>query len=305
MLDIEPGQSKIVTLSIPSSLRDPGSFIFIPNANKLNYNIQNSLHEYNENNKFTTIIENNSNKKIRIRKKTKIGVIKKFHEEDIVEPTDQIGQVNTISLEKVKRMRKEELNPNQFNLDHLNGKVKEEILQLLINNYSVFSSTYSSTLGSTDKVVPEFKLYHDYALQTKPYPIPKIAKEYAQEEIKKLLDAGIIEPSSSNYCFPVIFVKKKPLPDEGNKQKFRMAIDYILLNCITESHKICLPKIMDIIQNITGKNWYSVLDLKSAFFKFNLKIKTRKNWHFAVNWEIFSHADYHLGQKIAHPIFIL
>ncbi|GBN13874.1 hypothetical protein AVEN_270092-1 [Araneus ventricosus] len=189
MLDIKPGQSKIVTLSLPSSLRDSGSFIFIPNANKLNYNIQNSLHEYNENNKFTTIIENNSNQKIRIRKKTKIGVIQKFHEEDTVEPTDQIGQVNTISLEKVKRMRKEELSSNQFNLNHLNGKVKEEILQLLINNYSVFSSTYS-TLGSTDKVVPEFKLYHDYALQTKPYPIPKIAKVYAQEEIKKNIRCG-------------------------------------------------------------------------------------------------------------------
>ncbi|GBN57535.1 hypothetical protein AVEN_87250-1 [Araneus ventricosus] len=189
MVDIEPGQSKIVTLSIPSSLRDSGSFTFIPNAKKLNYNIQNSLHEYNENNKFTTIIENNSNQKLRIRKKTKIGIIQKFLEEGIVETTDQIGQVNTISLEKVKRMRKEELNPNQFNLNHLNGKVKEEILQLLINNYSVFSSTYN-TLGSTDKVVPEFKLYHDYAIQTKPYPILKIAKEYAQEKIKKIIGCG-------------------------------------------------------------------------------------------------------------------
>ncbi|GBN25724.1 hypothetical protein AVEN_232067-1 [Araneus ventricosus] len=145
MLDIEPGQSKIVTLSIPSSLRDSGSFIFIPNANKLNYTIKNSLHEYNENNKFSTIIENNSNQKIRIGKKTKIEVIQKFHEEDIVEPTDQIGQVNTISLEKVKRMRKEELNPNQFNLNHLNGfsnpadfltRVQEETH---VNNLKIFS----------------------------------------------------------------------------------------------------------------------------------------------------------------------
>ncbi|GBN62184.1 Transposon Tf2-9 polyprotein, partial [Araneus ventricosus] len=302
MVDIEPGQSKFVTLSIPASLRDSGSFIFIPNVNKLNYNIQNSLHEYNENNKFTTIIENNSNQKIRIRKKTKIGVIQKFHEEDIVEPTDQIGQVNTISLEKVKQMRKEELNPNQFNLNHLNGKVKEEILQLLINNYSVFSSTYS-TLGSTDKVVPEFKLYHDYALQTKPYPIPKIAKEYAQEEIKKLLDAGIIEPSSSNYCFPVIFVKKKPLPGEGNKQKFRMAIDYRLLNCITESHKICLPKIMDIIQNIAGKNWYSVLDLKSAFFQIQLKDKDKEKLAFCCELGNFQPCRLPFGAKNSTSYF--
>ncbi|GBN05640.1 hypothetical protein AVEN_115892-1 [Araneus ventricosus] len=51
-------------------------------------------------------------------------------------------------------------------------------------------SKLRSTLGSTDKVIPEFKLYHDYALQTKPYPIPKIANEYAQEEIKKIIGCG-------------------------------------------------------------------------------------------------------------------
>lgn len=301
-VDIEPGKSKIVSVSVHSSFTGVDPFIFIPNV-KLKCTIQNSLHDKTTNNKFITIIENTSNKKIRIRKKTKIGVIQNFHEEDIVEPDDkEVYQVNAINLEKIKLMRKEELNPNQFKLDHLNGKDKEKILQLLNNNFAVFSSSYN-TLGSTDQVTPEFKLYHDYALQTKPYPIPKIAKEYAQQEIKSLLDAGIIEPSSSNYCFPVIFVKKKSLPGEDNKQKFRMVVDYRLLNSITESHKICLPKITDIIQNISGKTWYSVLDLKSAFFQICLQDKDKEKLAFCCELGNFQPRRLPFGAKNSTAYF--
>lgn len=302
-VDIEPGKSKIVSVSVSPSFSSSDPFIFIPNAGKLNCNIQNSLHDNTKDNKFITIVENTSNKKIRLRKKTKIGVVQNFHEEDIVEPDKkEIYQVNAINLEKIKLKRKEELNPNQFNLDHLNDGDKKEILQLLKNHFAVFSSSYN-TLGSTDQVTPEFKLYHNYALQTKPYPIPKIAKEYAQEEIKKLLEAGIIEPSSSNYCFPVIFVKKKALPGENNKQKFRMVVDYRLLNSITEAHKICLPKITDIIQNISGKTWYSVLDLKSAFFQICLQDKDKEKLAFCCELGNFQPCRLPFGAKNSTAYF--
>ena len=41
------------------------------------------------------------------------------------------------------------------------------------------------------------------------------------------------------------FVKEKPLPGE-NKLKFKVVIDYSLLNSITEGFKICQPKISEI-----------------------------------------------------------
>ena len=50
-----------------------------------------------------------------------------------------------------------------------------------------------------------------------------------------------------------------------------MVIDYRLLNSITESFKICLPKISEIIHTIAGKKLYCVLDLKTTFFQNQLK----------------------------------
>ncbi|GBM63979.1 Transposon Tf2-8 polyprotein [Araneus ventricosus] len=221
MLDIEPGQSKIVTLSIPSSLRDSGSFIFIPNANKLNYNIQNSLHEYNENNKFTTIIENNSYQKIRIRKKTKIGVIQKFHEEDIVEPTYQIGQVNTISLEKVKRMRKEELNPNQFNLNHLN-----ELAQ------PIFNLTKKNSEFIWDQNCQDaFNKFQDMML-TKPTlkNVKHNEKLYLIMDASKVAVCGILMQKFNGKFVPIEFYSKQLNPAEMRYPSIRRELYAIFLS---------------------------------------------------------------------------
>lgn len=138
-----------------------------------------------------------------------------------------------------------------------------------MNHSQVFSKRYK-TLCSTDAVVPEFKLLHNFPIQIRSYPIPKIEKMFAKKEIKELLEAGIIEPSVSNYNFPVIFVKKKSA-DNSKEQKFRMVVDYHLLNSITESFQICLLKISEILHQIVGKKYYCVLDLKSAFFQIKLQ----------------------------------
>lgn len=55
-------------------------------------------------------------------------------------------------------------------------------------------------------------LMHNFSIKINSYSFPKIAKKFAQEEINKILDACLIENSLSNYNFPLIFVKKKPIP---------------------------------------------------------------------------------------------
>ena len=86
----------------------------------------------------------------------------------------------------------------------------------MLKNYNIFSKTYE-TLGLTDAIKPDLKLLHNFPIQTCPYPILKIAKKFAhthkkklhsKKEITDLLDAGIIELSSSSYPFPIIFVRK-------------------------------------------------------------------------------------------------
>ena len=271
---ILPGTSELVQLKIPSKALFNSLIVFTPYTSKSNYTMSSSLHSPGESDLIYTLAHNNTDTKITIRKGTKIGSVERLNDNEVIYPKEnEIFQINNINLSEIHKLRKEELKESDFDVSHLNNNDKEKLLNLLLQNSQIFSKSYK-TLGCTNKVTPQFKLLHEFPIQTKPYPIPKIAKQYAQKEINELLEAGIIEPTTSNYAFPVLFVKKKPLPGES-KLKFRMVIDYRLLNSITESFKICLPKISEIIHTIAGRKLYCVLDLKSAFFQIQLKESDR------------------------------
>src|SRR3954462_15781507 len=64
-------------------------------------------------------------------------------------------------------------------------------------------------------------------------------------ELDRLIKAGSIEPSTSPYGAPVIFVKKK----DG---KLRMCIDYWALNKITKKNQFPIPLIDDLIDQLQG-----------------------------------------------------
>ncbi|GBO03964.1 hypothetical protein AVEN_116412-1 [Araneus ventricosus] len=280
-ITVQPFSTEIINLKIAKNISKNKDLIFIPKKNKLGYLISESLNVPTNANLFHTIIENNTNKVIHVRKNTIMGKMSTLDVNDIMSPSEsEIYQINKLNLNEIYKMRRDELLKSDFKLDHLNDKDKKDMQELLLKNFKVFSKSYK-TLGETSAVIPEFSLLHNFPLQTKPYSIPLIAKKYAQQEINNLLEAGIIEPSSSSYCFPVIFIQKKQNPNDSNSEpKFRMVVDYRLLNSITETFKICLPKISEIIKNIAGRKIYCVLDLKSAFFQIKLRDEDKRKLAF-------------------------
>ncbi|GBM14802.1 hypothetical protein AVEN_97915-1, partial [Araneus ventricosus] len=233
-ITVQPFSTEIINLKVPKNIAKNKDIIFIPKKNKLGYLINESLNVPTNANLFHTIIENNTNKVIHVRKNTIMGKLSTFDVNDIMSPSEsEIYQINNLNLNEIHKMRRDELLKSDFKLDHLNDKDKKDMQDLLLKNYKVFSKSYK-ILGETSAVIPEFSLLHNFPLQTKPYSIHLMAKKYAQQEINNLLEAGIIEPSSSSYCFPVIFIKKKQNPNDSNSEpKFRMVVDYRLLNSIT------------------------------------------------------------------------
>ena len=87
-------------------------------------------------------------------------------------------------------------------------------------------------LRQTSKIQPKFNLLHDYLIQTQHYKFPHNMRNYAKQEMEELLDANIIEKSTSSYASPVVYVKKKLTSKTQNpsKIKFCMATDCHLLN---------------------------------------------------------------------------
>lgn len=299
---IAPFSSELIQLKIPHNVKAE-EFILIQLPNLININIPQALHTLTADNHTYTIVHNNTETNVFIRKDTKLASID-MNKVDFVTPSEaKHYQVNNLQATDIDELRKQEISPSDFDLSHLPQHQKQTILNMLLSNYSVFSKSYQ-TLGSTDKVKPQFKLLHDFPLQTKPYPIPNIAKTFAKNEIKSLLEAGIIEPSSSSYAFPVLFVRKKLNPhDDPSNPKFRMVVDYRLLNDITESFKIQLPKITDILQQISGNNYYCVLDLKSAFFQILLQQHDREKLAFCTELGNFQPTRLPFGSKNSTSYF--
>jgi len=97
-----------------------------------------------------------------------------------------------------------------------------------------------------------------------PRQIPFRVREKVEVEIEKMLKAGVIVPSSSEWNSPVVPVKK---PDGT----IRICIDYRELNNITPLRRHWLPSLQEILDRVGNCGVMSKLDLTSGFHQIELE----------------------------------
>lgn len=86
-----------------------------------------------------------------------------------------------------------------------------------------------------------------------------------EQQVKELLDQGIIRPSKSPYNSPVWVVPKKM--DASGEKKYRVVIDYRKLNTVTVPDRYPIPEINEVLSQLGENKFFTVLDLKSGFHK--------------------------------------
>ncbi|KAJ9511709.1 hypothetical protein QJQ45_018011 [Haematococcus lacustris] len=91
---------------------------------------------------------------------------------------------------------------------------------------------------------------------------PRVEVE-VKKQVAELLAKGLIEPSSSPYGAPNLFVQKK----DGS---LRMCIDYRALNKLTVRDRYPLPRIDDLFDKLAGKRVFSSLDLQSGYHQIRI-----------------------------------
>ena len=75
-----------------------------------------------------------------------------------------------------------------------------------------------------------------------------------------MLEAGVIEPSTSEWASPPVLIRKR----DGN---IRWCVDYRALNKVTKKDVFPLPLIEECIDTLSGNVWFSKLDANSAYWQ--------------------------------------
>ncbi|GJR81946.1 putative reverse transcriptase domain-containing protein [Tanacetum coccineum] len=96
-----------------------------------------------------------------------------------------------------------------------------------------------------------------------PYHLAPFEMKELSEQLQELLEKGFIQPSSSPWGAPVLFVKKK----DGS---FRMCIDYRELNKLTIKNRYPLPRIDNLFDQLQGFSVYSKIDLRSGYHQLRI-----------------------------------
>ena len=100
-------------------------------------------------------------------------------------------------------------------------------------------------------------------IKQKAYRIPLPKRRVVEEELEKMLEAGVIRPSQSPWASPVTLVGKK----DGTT---RFCVDFRKVNDCTIKDAYPLPLIQDIFDSMQGASVFSTLDLKSGYWQVDM-----------------------------------
>lgn len=107
-----------------------------------------------------------------------------------------------------------------------------------------------------------------------------VENEAIKTEVKKMLAAGVIVPSTSGWRSPVVLIKKP-------NGELRFCIDYRELNKVTVKDKYPLPRITDLLYTLHGSKFFSTIDLKAGYWQLPLDPKDAKKTAFTADGQLY------------------
>ena len=138
----------------------------------------------------------------------------------------------------------------------------------LIQQYSPIFALDKYDVGLISSSKCDIELNSHIPINLRPYRCNLKDKEILEEQIRNLLDNGLIQKSTSQYAFPVTLVKKK---DTDNKE--RLCIDFRKLNAISIPDNHPFPRIEDIVDQLRDDEVFTILDMNSGFWHIRMNPK--------------------------------
>ena len=137
-----------------------------------------------------------------------------------------------------------------------------------------YSGIFTDEPGRTELVEHAIQLTTNKPVRVKPYPIPFPIVSLFEQEVDKMLRLGVIVPSKSPYCSPLLLVKK---PDGSN----RPVVDFRQLNRATIFDAEPMPNPELIFANLSQDKFFSKLDCSKGYWQIVMKSEDAEKTAFA------------------------
>lgn len=149
--------------------------------------------------------------------------------------------------------------------------VQRKVILNLCNKFKDIFYKPGDNLTFTNKIKHKINLTDDTPIYTKSYRYPFVHKQEVQNQMQKMLEQGIIRPSSSPWSSPIWIVPKRL--DASGEKKWRVVVDYRKLNEKTIPDRYPIPNITDVLNKLGNSTWFSTIDLASGFHQIEVDEK--------------------------------
>ncbi|MCO5564120.1 hypothetical protein L7F22_017776 [Adiantum nelumboides] len=129
-----------------------------------------------------------------------------------------------------------------------------------------------------------------------PYRISQAQQEEIMRQVNELVEKGMVRPSTSPFCLPVLLVQKKDVT-------YRMCVDYRAINRITIKNRFPVPQVEDLFDKLQDSTYFSRIDLKSGYHQIRIVNEDIVKIAFCTTFGLYEYLVMPFGLTNAPAIF--
>ncbi|XP_056627068.1 retrovirus-related Pol polyprotein from transposon 412 isoform X1 [Triplophysa dalaica] len=143
--------------------------------------------------------------------------------------------------------------------DHLSPSQLTEVAKWQAD----FADVFSPLPGRTNLIEHHIETKLDVIIRSRPYRLPEHKKKVVQEELKAMLEMGVVEESHSDWASPIVLVPKT----DGS---VRFCVDYRRVNAVSKFDAYPMPRIDELLDRLGSARFFSTLDLTKGYWQIPL-----------------------------------
>ena len=176
-----------------------------------------------------------------------------------------------------------------------NDLTKEQCSEMNALLYE-FRDIFSDVPSKTECIEHSIELTDKVPIQQKPYPLPLASEKIVAEEVQNMLNADVIQESSSPYASPIVLVKKK----DGSH---RFCIDYRKINKITRGDAHPIPDQEALFSKLAKAKYFTKIDMTKGYWQIGVQVDSRQYTAFQAGGKLYEFKRMAFGLKNAPATF--